>query len=258
MPVLNRNRLPVAYIFLLSLSVSLPALAADPTASNWTVTLGGGVMISPEYEGGKEFGPTPLPYLAVTYKDWFSVNSQELSVRVLNQNGFRFELLGGYELGRSEDDADHLDGLGDVDFGGKLGGRLSYEFGKMAVFAQLDKSIGGSDGLTGKMGITYEQMFGNKWILGASASTTFADNKHMDAYFSVTPRQSARSGLQRYEADAGLKSAQISASATYLFNQHWFLRGEAELGILLLDAADSPIVERNLQPSVSLLLGYRF
>ena len=80
----------------------------------------------------------------------------------------------------------------------------------------------------------------------------------MEAYFGVNATQSARSGLPEYKAEAGLKRVDLSASATYILTDKWLLRGEAGVGVLTGDAADSPIVEQDVQPSVSLFVGYRF
>jgi len=80
----------------------------------------------------------------------------------------------------------------------------------------------------------------------------------MQAYFGVTPEQSARSGLARYDAGAGLKRADFSISATYMLDESWMVRGEAGVGVLLGDAADSPVVLEKIQPSGMLLVGYRF
>jgi outer membrane scaffolding protein for murein synthesis (MipA/OmpV family) len=55
-----------------------------------------------------------------------------------------------------------------------------------------------------------------------------------------------------------LKRADFSISATYMLDANWMVRGEAGLGILLGDAADSPIVVDKVQPSGMLLVGYRF
>ncbi|MGO4838302.1 MipA/OmpV family protein, partial [Rhizobiaceae sp. 2RAB30] len=95
-------------------------------------------------------------------------------------------------------------------------------------------------------------------VIGAGASAVFADDKHMQAYFGVDAQQAARSGLPRYDAEAGLKRADFSVSATYLVDENWMVRGQAQLGILMGDAADSPVVLDKLQPSAMLAVGYRF
>jgi len=41
-------------------------------------------------------------------------------------------------------------------------------------------------------------------------------------------------------------------------SENWLIRGEAGVGFLTGDAADSPIVEEKTQPSASLFVGYKF
>jgi MipA family protein len=40
--------------------------------------------------------------------------------------------------------------------------------------------------------------------------------------------------------------------------RHWLVRGAAGIGVLTRGAADSPIVEKKIQPSVSAFVGYKF
>ncbi|CDZ56984.1 MipA/OmpV family protein [Neorhizobium galegae] len=224
---------------------------------DWNVVVGAGVMYAPKFEGSDEFEVRPIPVISARIGDRVSIDPTGLAVDLLRSNGFTLSVKGGYEMGRSEDDSDHLRGLGDVDAGGVIGGKLSYEFGPAELYASIDKTIGGSDGLTGKIGANVSQRY-DRFILSAGASATIADDNHMESYFGVTSEQSARSGLSEYEAGAGLKRFDIEASVTYMATENWLIRGQAEVGFLTGDAADSPIVEDDVQPSAMLMIGYKF
>ncbi|MBB3390945.1 outer membrane scaffolding protein for murein synthesis (MipA/OmpV family) [Rhizobium sp. BK275] len=80
----------------------------------------------------------------------------------------------------------------------------------------------------------------------------------MRSYFGVTPLQSARSGLDEFDAGAGFKRVDLSASVTYMASEHWFIRGQAELGILTGDARKSPVSQKDIQPSMMMFVGYKF
>ncbi len=41
-------------------------------------------------------------------------------------------------------------------------------------------------------------------------------------------------------------------------SENWLIRGQAGLGYLVGDAADSPIVQREVQPYGVLMVGYKF
>ncbi|AEH88226.1 MULTISPECIES: MipA/OmpV family protein [Mesorhizobium] len=226
--------------------------------ADWHVVLGGGAIIVPKYEGSNEFKVMPVPFVSATFLDTVRIDPTGANIALYEQGPFEFSARLGYDMGRKEDDADHLRGLGDVDMGAIVGAKAAMKFGPAEIFAQLDKTIGGSDGMEGTIGIEVTRPLSQSLIVGAGASVIFADEKYMQAYFGVTPEQSARSGLARYDAGAGLKRADFSISATYMLNQNWMVRGQAGVGILLGDAADSPVVVEKVQPSGMLLVGYRF
>ena len=200
----------------------------------------------------------PVPFVSATFLDIVTINPSGANIAVYEQGPFELSARLGFEMGRKEDDADRLHGLGDIDMGGKVGVKAAVKFGPAEIFAQVDKTIGGSDGLEGEVGIEVSRPLTESLIVGASASAVFADENYMQAYFGVTPEQSARSGLARYDAGAGLKRADFSISATYMLDANWMVRGKAGVGVLLGDAADSPIVVDKVQPSGMLLVGYRF
>ncbi|RWD46731.1 MAG: MipA/OmpV family protein [Mesorhizobium sp.] len=220
--------------------------------------LAAGAMYAPKYEGSDEFELVPLPMISATIGR-LTIDPGGLSIDVLETNGFKVLVKGGYDIGggRKEKDSKHLKGLGDIDGGGVVGAQFSYEVGPMEFYASVDKTFGGSDGLIGQIGANVSHHY-NAFILSAGASATFADKNHMQSYFGVTALQSARSGLQQYDAGAGLKRFDIEASVSYMASQNWFVRGQAGVGFLTGDAKDSPIVRKAAQPSGMLMVGYRF
>lgn len=227
--------------------------------SDWNVMVGAGAIYAPKFEGSDEFELVPIPMISATFGDRVTVDPSGLTVDVLQSEGFKFSVKGGYELGggRDEDDSRHLRGLGDIDAGAVVGAQLSYELGPMEFYGSIDKTIGGSDGLLGQVGVNVSHHY-DRFILSAGASATFADDNYMESYFGVTAAQSARSGLRQYEASAGLKRFDIEASVTYMATEHWIIRGQAGVGFLTGDAKDSPIVQNDVQPSAMLIVGYKF
>ncbi|MBB5535639.1 MipA/OmpV family protein [Rhizobium giardinii] len=226
--------------------------------SDWDVMVGAGAIYAPKFEGSDEFELVPIPMVSATFGR-LTVDPGGLSVDVLNSNGFKFLVKGGYDMGggRDEDDSDHLKGLGDIDAGAVIGAQLSYELGPVELYASVDKTIGGSDGLLGEVGANVSHHY-DRFIFSAGASATIADDNHMESYFGVTAAQSARSGLRQYEASAGLKRFDIEASVTYMATENWVIRGQAGVGFLTGDAKDSPIVQNDVQPSTMLIVGYKF
>lgn len=224
---------------------------------DWEVVIGAGAMYAPKFEGSKDLEVVPVPFITATFYDFVHITPMGLVVDVYKAENLTVSAKGGFDFGRDEDDSPHLRGLGDIDSGGVLGGVISYELGPVEFKAEIDRNIGGSDGLTGKFGAEVSHFWG-QFMFSAGASATWADEKHMKSYFGVTPTQAARSGLATYDAGAGFKRVDLTASVTYLASENWFIRGQAELGILTGDARKSPIVQKDTQPSVMMFVGYKF
>ncbi|MEF2072702.1 MipA/OmpV family protein [Consotaella aegiceratis] len=224
----------------------------------WDVMLGAGAMVEPKYEGSDEFEITPVPFISATFGDRLTIDPGGVTADLYETGPLKFSATLGYEGGRNEDDADELDGLGDIDFGVTVGGRASATFGPAEFYASVEKTIEGSEGLLGVAGIELTHAFTPSLLLGLGASATYADDNHMEAYFGIDADQARRSGYETFDAEAGFKRVDFTASATVAFTENWFARGEADVGILVGDAADSPIVKEEVQPSGMLLIGYRF
>jgi outer membrane scaffolding protein for murein synthesis (MipA/OmpV family) len=230
----------------------------EAVSPNWSLIVGAGGIYRPEYEGGDKLKISPVPIVLFTYGEWLKIDPRGISVRAFEHDGFSLSGKVGYEMGRDEDDADRLNGLGDIDFAATIGARAAYMWNGFELYAELDQTIGGSESFVGTFGVEYSASVTERLILGAGTEAIFANENHMQAYFGINANQSAASGLPEYDAKAGLKRVNVKASATYLLTNNWLIRGEAGLGILTGDAADSPIVEEKLQPSASLFVGYKF
>ncbi|WP_235912080.1 MipA/OmpV family protein [Mesorhizobium xinjiangense] len=225
--------------------------------NDWKVVIGAGAFYLPEYEGSDKFEVRPFPLFSAQFGDRVHLDIRGITFDVYEQSGFRLAVRGGYELGRQEDDSDYLRGLGDIDAGGVVGGLVSYQAGPFELYAEIDKTIGGSEGLTANFGAKVSHRY-ERFIFSADASGTWADDNHMETYFSVTPTQSFNSGLPVYEAGAGMKRVNFQGSITYMMTEHWMVTGAAGAGLLIGDAKDSPIVKDDVQPFARIGLGYRF
>lgn len=225
--------------------------------NKWNVVIGAGGLYAPKFEGSDEFEIQPFPMFSATIGEHITVDPRGISINVYNYQSFNFSTKVGYDLGRKEDDSDHLEGLGDIDAGAVVGGKLAYELGPVELYTSFDKTIGGSDGLVGTVGANISHSY-NQFLFSAGASATWADANHMDSYFGVTAAQSARSGLAAYDAGAGFKRVDFEASVTYMTQKNWLVQGQVGIGYLVGDAADSPIVQDAFQPSAMLVVGYKF
>ncbi|MGR7994259.1 MULTISPECIES: MipA/OmpV family protein [unclassified Xanthobacter] len=228
--------------------------------ANWKVVLGGGAMVAPKFEGSDEYEVSPIPFVSAAVTDWMMLDPRGVALGVRPLDGlpnFKVAARLGYDPGRQQDDSDHLRGLGDIDAGAVVGARVAYLTGPVEVYAAVDRTFGGSDGLQARLGAEGSWNWG-RFFFTLGASATWADETYMSAYFGVTPIQSLRSHLPVYDLGAGIKRIDVSASVTYMMSDHWLIRGQAGLGTLVGDAGDSPIVQSRTQPSGMLSIGYKF
>jgi outer membrane protein len=223
----------------------------------WHVEIGAAGEISPKFEGSQDFDLSPVPWFSAEFGDRVKVNLQGITVKAYEFDGATLSGRLGYDLGRSESDASHPNGGGDVGAGVNLGVEITYEADPLEFEATLDRTVGGSNGLVGTLNLAYAHRFG-QFSFSVGPSVTWANGNYMGSYFSVNDHQAARSGLSRYDADAGFKRVDLEANLSYAITDNWVVQSRADLGYLLPAASDSPIVEEKLQPSFMMGLIYKF
>ena len=82
----------------------------------------------------------------------------------------------------------------------------------------------------------------DKFDMKLGAHVTWADDDYMDTYFDVSNSDAARSGLSRYDADAGFKDVTGTLFVHFTPGQKWGLAAFGKYSRLLGDAEDSPVV----------------
>lgn len=89
---------------------------------------------------------------------------------------------------------------------------------------------------------------------------SWANDAYMDSFFGIDNAQSAASGLEPFEAEAGFKDVGLALRLNYGLTEHWAILTSGEYKRLLGDAADSPIVtdEGSADQRSFLAASYRF
>jgi MipA family protein len=231
--------------------------------TDWQV--GGFVFVAPKYEGAKDYEVRGAPFIAPaglgeTSRVQFR-GPDDLRFRVLEFNGFEAGPLVGWRFDRDDNDAARLRGLGDVDGGFVAGGYAAYNLGPLKPFVSYHHQLSGDDtgGLI-RFGAEARVPLTPGLSVLATAGASYADDDYMDAYFSVTPGQSAASvaGLAVYDAEASIKDVYFGLTTDVPLSDVWTLKLSGRYSRLVGDAADSPIVEDENQFFGGLGLSYRF
>lgn len=221
--------------------------------------IGAGVVFTPEYPGSGSYEANPLPDVDLRFGERIFVNTRQGAGLYLVENE-RFALGAALYLrpGRDQDDAPRLNGLGDIDTAAQLRafGRLS--LGRFVFGVTAAQDLGGSDGVTADFSAAMPHRVDDRLTITPVISTRYGDGDYMSTWFGISPTQSARSGLQRFDASSGFMSATALVGASYRLTENWSTRTFVGVSSLLGDAADSPVVEEEIQFIGGLSVGYAF
>jgi outer membrane protein len=227
--------------------------ASFAQATDWRVGVGAGN--GPQYEGSDDYGPVPL--ITVLAQDLYhpetyvGISNTVLRSNFLAHPNLRAGISAEYvaERGAFNDiDNDRVDALSDTDDGLLLGVLIGYETkfrnGSSLIF-EIDPRYDVSDEIGGKVKarVRYNRKLGTKWVFLGEVESTYASESYMNNLFGVNAKDSGRTGLDQFNADAGIMDASVRATATYLIARSWSATFVASVKQLLGDAADSPITD---------------
>lgn len=223
---------------------------AGDAANVWRYTLGAGVAAVPDYEGSDDYEPRPLIIGRIQKGHQFGeVIGAKLRTNLVPHPSFRLGPVLNYRPKRDDVENSAVDNLDDVDAAFELGLQAGYEHqlgaaGAIGVgFEVLQDVADGHDGWLLTPQISYRRLIAQRWKFRMAASSTYASEDYMDSYFSVSPGESARSGLSTFSASDGFKDVGVAGSLSYGLTQNWDVGGVWMFKRLLNDAEDSPVTE---------------
>jgi outer membrane scaffolding protein for murein synthesis (MipA/OmpV family) len=241
-----------------------------------SVVVGAAPIIRPKYEGSQEHEVIPIPMVIPSLVEeedtpdgvFKQVRQRvafrgldDVRIRVFGGDRFRVGAVTGWITTRDEDDADFLEGTGDIDGGLVAGAYTAYSLGAFTFdAAYIEKITGTSAGPQYRFGVETTREISDRADFTVRVGTTFASAEFMRTYFGVSPTQSrnSRADIPTYTPDGGIKDVFIAIGGSYDISERWVFKGGARYGRLLGDAEDSPLVETPDQVSGTVGLGYRF
>lgn len=239
-----------------------------------SLTVGGGVVVRPKYEGSDEYEaigfPLIIPNLSASdqqspfgrFAKRVSFHGiDDIRFRAVEWNAIEVGPVVGFRGGRDEDDAARLRGLGDIDDGLAVGGYVGLRLANVLFDASATTQVTGDDtGAIVRFSGQVEQELTETLSLTGRLGTTFASDDYNQTFFGLTPVQAARSqaGLGVFETDAGFKDVFVDLNAKLDLTDRWRLQLGGRYTRLIGDAADSPIIDTEDQFSARLAIGYKF
>ncbi|MCV0425813.1 MAG: MipA/OmpV family protein [Roseibium sp.] len=199
--------------------------------------LGAFGAVAPSYEGSRRYTAYPLPVVrfhSLRFSNGFELGGGD-------GTGFSIYPSLGYLGERSTKNDPALQGLPDVDHSIELGTGVSYRYRNTRAFVDLRYGAIGHNGFVGVTGVDLIMHPEENLTFTLGPRISFASRQYMETYFSVSPESSTSSGLHRFSASGGIKSAGLAASLKYQISDAWAVEGRAGWDRLIGDAGASPI-----------------
>jgi outer membrane protein len=245
---------------------------------DWTVSIGGAVLVVPRYEGSSSVTSIALPYLNVTFRDraFLSFPGEGLGVYLvkagplrigtaLNLSWGRFERYPSYEdSGLKQKPDPVLKGWGHVDPAPELRAYLLLRAGPVGLEASARHAVGGGDGTLVVFAASAQFPEGPRFLIPFEISLTWADASYNQTFFGVTATQSALAAengvsIAPYAVGAGLKSASLGSGLVWIVSRHWSVSAHVSASPLLDgDIRSSPVVQQSVMVSVMVLAAHTF
>lgn len=242
----------------LASAAALAALTAVPAHAQdgWGIgaDVGLGAVHDPDYLGSEDMETSPW----VVLENLDVVRPGQALTRDGSADGLSIVPSFKYRGARDADDSDSLAGLDDIDAAGEVGARLRYSVGDAFGYVAARRGFGGHEGVVGEFGAKYRIKPSDRLTLWAGAEADFANEEFVDTYFGISADESVTSGYAPYSPGGGIYAHSLSLEGRYALTDSLAVLGEARYTKLAGDAADSPIVEDETQPSVRLGIVHRF
>ncbi len=238
------------------------------------MTLGLAPVVSPAWQGSKDFVLSIYPDLRINYGEAFFASIPDgVGFNAINANGWRAGPIAKLRFGRDENGSgspfavtggsDALIGLGNIGLTAEVGGFVERRFGQRQQWrgrSELRKGFGGHEGAVGDVSLSHQVRSGRA-ILNIGPRATFATKGFTRTYFGIDADQSVRSGLSVYQPKVGLVSYGLGGSLIRPLGRHSAITMFSSLERLGGVAKNSPlVVERGqtTQFTAGIGYGYRF
>lgn len=244
------------------LTHSLCAYAQQPDSApsrseGWSISAGGGIIMSPLYPGDDAYGVSLVPSIRLSYEDRFFASVEGgMGYAIIKDDKFEFGPIAQVEFGRNSDgqgpfqiagaDTNDLNGFEDIDTSVSLGGFAIYSAGSMELSVKASKAMSGHKGAKAELTLAYKTKvrgFGPPIILSAGPNVKFADSDYINALFGVTSTQAASTGLATFNGSSGIYAYGASGTAIMPLTKKVSMTGLISYDQLTSDAASSPLVK---------------
>ncbi|MCL9999836.1 MAG: MipA/OmpV family protein [Erythrobacter sp.] len=241
-----------------------PFALAKPVFDNTWATIGLGVGMVPSYAGSDDYIAFPLPLIAGRVGGVgiapngpglvLDLNPGKPGLAPRKRARLAFGPAFRFRNDRNNRIADDVVArAGKLDAALEVGANVAVaipnvvkSFDQLSIGVQARRDVlGAHEGWVIEPQIGYRALVGKGFTLQAQASMEIVTDRFADYYFTVTPAQSAASGLAQFRADGGVNRIGTTAILAYDLDRNplnggWSLTGVGGYSRLLGDGADTP------------------
>lgn len=204
--------------------------------------------------------------VSLSSRSAFSVRGTEAA----SGGGLRVELAQGERLraglglrldsGRRESESPELRGLGDVRRTLRMRLSVTYRLddGWRLRSVNTTDALGRGGGTQGELQLGRDIPLTPTLGVQGTLSLGWADRRHLQSYFGITPEQALRSGYPVTPMSAGLRDVSLSAGWRRALGPQWAIFGGAGLTRLVDEAASSPLARERQSWSLNAGVVHRF
>uniref|UniRef100_UPI00093FFA7F MipA/OmpV family protein n=6 Tax=Erythrobacter donghaensis TaxID=267135 RepID=UPI00093FFA7F len=241
-----------------------PFAFAKPVFDETWATIGLGVGLVPSYAGSDDYIAFPLPLIAGRVGGVgiapngpgfvLDLNSPKPTLGPRKGARLAFGPAFRFRNDRNNRISDEVVArAGKLDAALEVGANVAVSipnvvkpFDALSIGVQARRDvIGAHEGWVIEPQIGYRALVGKAFTLQAQASMEIVTDRFADYYFTVTPAQSAASGLAQFRADGGVNRIGTTAILAYDLDRNplnggWSLTGVGGYSRLVGDSADTP------------------
>ncbi len=240
----RRSLLPLS----LGLFLSSAGMAAADSwwSGDWYVSVGATGFVAPDFEGSSHRELKFAPLISVGRQGpgpRFSSRNDNPSFALIDNDTFRAGIVGKLITKRDEETAAELVGLATVPWGLEVGGFAEvYPTDWLRARAEVRQGLRSHDGIVADVALDAFTDLAPDLQLSAGPRATFASQGYYDAYYGVSAKQAAASGLSEYDPGDGVQSVGVGAALTWKATDNITTSSFVEYRRLAGPAADSSLV----------------
>lgn len=235
----------------------------ETTSSKPTLSIGGGMLIMPDYSGADTYDSKPIPMISaskeLTPGNTVYLRGLQAGLNHTVNDQLSIGALANYRFKRDSSDSSKLAGMSDIDAAIEFGPKIRYQLNRqIGVEAQVLFDVSDAhDGYTARVGADYIMPLGEVTYLTVDGGLNYGSSDFNNTYYGVKPGD-AIIGRPAYSAGSGLTNLDAGVGIRHSFTDNWSVNGKLGADYLLADVADSPLVDQEFQPRLSLGVTYTF